>query len=101
MASQNNGTLGTIWTLLRMGVLKSLVSSFDNGLLWPLVLDVSRVEGMERLFSKFLRRWLEATSTFSAVNLYSKTLKFPLPISSVVEEFEATKVSVQIFLPHQ
>lgn len=46
---------------------------------------------MERLCSKFLRKWLGVPPSFSAINLYSKTSKLPLPVSSVVEEFKATK----------
>lgn len=41
--------------------------------------------------SRFLRKWLGVPPLFSAVYLYSKTSKLPLPISSVVEEFQATK----------
>lgn len=46
---------------------------------------------MERLCSKFLRKWLGVSPSFSTVNLYSKTSKLPLPDSSVMEEFKATK----------
>ncbi|KAF4111690.1 hypothetical protein G5714_008721 [Onychostoma macrolepis] len=52
---------------------------------------VYQVEGMERLCSKFLRKWLGVPQSFSAINLYSKTSKLPLPVSSVVEEFKAAK----------
>ncbi|CAM4625186.1 unnamed protein product [Leuciscus chuanchicus] len=61
---------------------------------WPFLLydfPMSQVEGMERLCSKFLRKWLRVPPSFSAINLYSKTSKLPLPVSSVVEEFKATK----------
>ncbi len=46
---------------------------------------------MERLCSKFLRKWLGDPPSFSAINLYSKTSKLPLPVSSVVEEFKVAK----------
>lgn len=61
---------------------------------WPFLLydfPMSQVEGMERLCSKFLRKWLGVPPSFSTINLYSKTSKLPLPVSSVVEEFKATK----------
>lgn len=61
---------------------------------WPFLLyefPLSQVEGMERLCSKFLRKWLGVPPSFSTINLYSKTSKLPLPVSSVVEEFKATK----------
>lgn len=61
---------------------------------WPFLLyniPTSAVEAMERLCSKFLRKWLGVPPSFSSVNLYSKTSKLRLPVSSVVEEFKATK----------
>ncbi len=69
---------------------------FEYGIIprpqWPLYdFPMSQVEGMERLCSKFLRKWLGVPPSFSAVNLYSNTSKLPLPVSLVVEEFKATK----------
>lgn len=61
---------------------------------WPFLLydfPMSQVEAMERLCSRFLRKWLGVPPSFSAVNLYCRTSKLSLPISSVVEEFQATK----------
>lgn len=52
---------------------------------------MSQVEGMERLCSKFLRKWLGVPPSFSPVNLYSKTSKLSLPVTSVAEEFKAAK----------
>ena len=49
------------------------------------------MEGMERECNKFVRKWLGVPSSFSAINLYSRTSKLPLSISSVVEEYKATK----------
>ncbi len=46
---------------------------------------------MERLCSKFLRKWLGVPPSFSAINLYSKNSMHPLPVSLVVEEFKAAK----------
>lgn len=62
---------------------------------WPFLLydfPMTQVEAMERLCSKFMRRWLGVPPSFSSVILYSKTSKLRLPVSSVVEEFKATKV---------
>lgn len=53
---------------------------------------VSKVEGMERLCSKFLQKCLGVPPSFTTVNLYSKTSKLPLPVLSVFEDFKATKV---------
>lgn len=61
---------------------------------WPFLLynfPLTQVEVMERLYSRFVRRWLGVPPTFSSVNLYSKTSKLRLPVSSVVAEFKATK----------
>ncbi|KAL0151338.1 hypothetical protein M9458_053332 [Cirrhinus mrigala] len=54
---------------------------------WPFLLynfPMTQVEAMERL-------WLGVPPAFSSVNLYNKTSKLRLPVSSVVEEFKATK----------
>lgn len=71
---------------------------FQHGIIprlqWPFLLydfPMTQVEAMERLCSKFVRKWLGVPPSFSAVNLYSKTSKLRLPVSSVVEEFKATK----------
>ncbi len=46
---------------------------------------------MERLCSRFLRRWLGVPPTSSPVNPYSKTYNLRLLVSSVVEKCKATK----------
>ena len=48
---------------------------------WPFLLydiPVTQVETMERISSRFLRKWLGVPSSFSSVNLYSKTSKLTL-----------------------
>lgn len=70
-------------------------------ILWPLqVYDVpmSRVEAMERLTTKFLRRWLAIPQCFSSVGLYSVGTKLQLPLSSLVEEYKVTKVRQHLTL---
>ena len=62
---------------------------------WPFLLydiPISKVEAMERLCSRFIRKWMGVPPSFSSVNLYCKGSKLVLPISSVAEEFKATKV---------
>lgn len=56
-----------------------------------LYLPMTQVEAMERLCSKFMWQWLGVSPSFSSVDLYSRTSKIHLPVSSVVEEFKATK----------
>lgn len=53
---------------------------------------ITQVEAMERLCRKFMRRWQGVPPTFSLINLYSKTSNLCLPVTTVVEEFKATKV---------
>lgn len=47
---------------------------------------------MERLTTKFLRRWLAIPQCFRSVGLYSVGTKLQLPLSSLVEEYKVTKV---------
>lgn len=46
---------------------------------------------MERVCSRFIRKWLGVPPSFSSVNLYSRSSLLRLPCSSVIEEFKATK----------
>lgn len=77
---------------------KFKVWCFQHGIIprlqWPFLLydfPMSQVEGMERLSSKLLRKWLGVPPSVSPVNLYSKTSKLSLPVASVAEEFKAAK----------
>ncbi len=72
---------------LRYGA-SSMASYPDyNGYSCPL----TQVQAMERLCSRFVRRWLGVPPSISSVNLYSKTSKLCLPVSLVEGEFKATK----------
>ncbi|KAK0147796.1 hypothetical protein N1851_012487 [Merluccius polli] len=60
--------------------------------LWPLLVykvPISTVEGLER--NTYLRRWLGVLRSFCSIGLYSKGSKLQLPVTSVVEEYKATK----------
>ena len=94
--AQLNIWLKAIYNSQLLGRFK--VWSFQYGIIprlqWPFLLydfPMTQVEGMERLYSKFVWIWLGVPSSFSSVNLYSKTYMLHLPVSSVVEEFKATK----------
>jgi len=52
---------------------------------------ISTVESMERALSGYIRRWFEVPRSFSSIGLYSSGSKLQLPLSSVTEEFKATK----------
>jgi hypothetical protein len=63
-------------------------------LLWPLlVYDVplSKVELLEMMISRYLRRWLGVPRSLCSIGLYSTSSKLQLPLKSVTEEFKATK----------
>ena len=62
---------------------------------WPFLLyeiPMSTIQNMEKACSKFLRKWMGVPPCFSTTNLYSKSSKLSLPLSSISEEFKATKV---------
>ena len=78
---------------------------FQHGLLprvmWPLMLyevPTSTVESLEHLISRHLRRWLGVPPSFSSVGLYGKSNQLQLPISSLVEEFKASKARLVVTL---
>ena len=61
---------------------------------WPFLLyDVAmtRVEKMERLVSKYIRKWFGLPPSASSANLYSRRSVLPNPLSSTVEEYKAAK----------
>ena len=63
-------------------------------LLWLLLIyDIctSKVERLEAMTSKFLRRWLGVPPSFSNVGLYGRANKLALPIKSITEEFKVGK----------
>lgn len=59
---------------------------------------VSTVEGLERKLNTYLRRWLGVPQSFCSIGLYSKGSKLQLPITSVVEEYKATKTCQAMML---
>lgn len=70
----------------------------ENGIIprlqWPFLLynyPLTKVEAMERMCSRFIRKWLSVPPAFNSVNLYSKSSKLRLQFSSVVEDFKVTK----------
>lgn len=70
-------------------------------LLWPLLVNevpVSTVEGLERKINTYLRRWLGVPRSFCSIGLYSTGSKLQLPVTSVVEEFKATKTRQAMML---
>lgn len=78
---------------------------FQHGLLprimWPLMLyeiPTTTVEGLERVISKQLRRWLGVPPSFSSVGLYGTSNQLQLPISSLVEEFKVAKTRFVVTL---
>ena len=84
---------------------KLKVWCFQHGLLprllWPLQIyeiSLSRVETIQQLISKHLRRWLGVPPCFSTVGLYTTTGMLQLPLSSVVEEFKVGKARLHMML---
>ena len=53
--------------------------------------SLSRIEKMEHLISKFLKKWLGVPKSLTNVALYSSSRKLKLPRKSLVEEFKLGK----------
>ena len=63
-------------------------------LAWPLQIyevSLTKVETMERLISKFIKKWLGVPNSLTNVALYSSSTKLKLPTLSLVEEFKLGK----------
>ncbi|KAK0142173.1 hypothetical protein N1851_020155 [Merluccius polli] len=63
-------------------------------LLWPLLVyevPVSTVGGLERKINTYLRRRLGIPRSYCSIDLYSTGSKLQLPVTSMVEEYKATK----------
>ena len=63
-------------------------------LAWPMQIyeiSLSRIEKMESLISKFLKKWLGVPKSLTNVALYSSSTKLKLPTKSLVEEFKLGK----------
>ena len=70
-------------------------------LTWPLLMydiPMSKIEALERIASRYLRKWLGVPPSFSAVGLYSKTSSLKLPLSSIIEEYKVGKIRGQMQL---
>ena len=64
-------------------------------LLWPLLIyeiPISTVENLESKITYFLRRWLGVPRSLTSVGLYGRATKLRLPLHSVTEEYQITKV---------
>ena len=53
--------------------------------------SLTRVEKMERLISKFIKKWLGVPNSLKNVALYSSSTKLKLPTLSLVEEYKLGK----------
>lgn len=65
-------------------------------LLWPLLVyefPFSTMETLERKINSYLRRWLGVPRSVCSIGLYSTGSKFQMPVTSVIEEYKATKTS--------
>ena len=70
-------------------------------LLWPLQvyeIGISAVEAIERKISKYTRKWLGLPPGLTTVALYSRTAKLRLPCKAITEEFQVSKVRLQMML---
>ena len=64
---------------------------------WQLMMyeiSLTWVEGLERVFSKFIRKWLGVSKSLTDVALYSKRTPCPFSLESLVTTFKKTKVNV-------
>ena len=63
-------------------------------LAWPLQIyevSLTKVETMERLISKFIKKWLGVPNSLTNVALYSSSTKLKLPTLSLVQEYKLGK----------
>ena len=61
---------------------------------WPMQvyeISITKVETMERLISKYMKKWLGVTNSLTSMALYSSSTKLKLLILSLVEEFKLGK----------
>ena len=61
---------------------------------WPMqIYDVSltKVETMERLISKFIKKWLGVSNSLTNMAQYNSSTKLKLPTLSLVEEYKLGK----------
>ena len=70
-------------------------------LAWPLQIyevSLTKVETMERLISKFIKKWLGVPDSLTNVALYSSSTKRKLPTLSLVEEYKLGKARLSQML---
>ena len=53
--------------------------------------SITKVETMEQLISKYIKKWLGVPNSLTNVALYSSSTKLTLPLMSLVEEFKLGK----------
>ena len=53
--------------------------------------SIMKVETMERLISKYMKKWLGVPNSLTNVALYSSSTKLKLPTLSLVEKFKLGK----------
>lgn len=58
----------------------------------------SKIEALERITSRHLRKWLGIPPSFSGVGLYGKSNQLQLLFSSLVEEFKTAKTRLVLTL---
>ena len=61
-------------------------------------IPLSKVEKIEQLVSKHLRRWLGLPPSFTNIGLYGHSTKLQMPISSVTEEYKVAKARLLLTL---
>ena len=63
-------------------------------LMWPLRIyniPLTTIENLQKLLTKFIKKWLGIPKNLSTASLYSKSAKLRLPFSELQEEFKTAK----------
>ena len=72
----------------------SIYFGLISKLAWPSQIyevSLTEVETMERLISKFIKKWLRVANSLTNMALYSSSTKLKLPTLSLVEEYKLGK----------
>ena len=59
-------------------------------LMWPLRIyniPLTTIDNLQKLLTKFIKKWLGIPANLSTASLYSKSTKLRLPFSELQEEF--------------
>ena len=67
--------------------------------MWPLLIyafPASKVEEIQRMFTRYIKKWLGFPRSMSVDVLYSKSCKLQLPFSDIAEEAKVAKVRTQV-----